>query len=181
MNKSFEIKKYSLSWSFIETVRRINLISDFSFSSSINAGQGDCDLELNLSIADTTFSLWQFLKIYVFTDIYPNWKLMYSWMITKLTWNITSWKETLTLNLLWLWSLLTFIYFKSWWNYAFSKNQDPAQTLKDIIDYFNTIYTWSWLNYWSNVVNYWSSINQAFNYNKCLDSINNTFKSSDNC
>jgi len=177
MNKTFELKKYSLTWSFIETVKKSNLISDFSFSSSINAWQGDCNLELNLSIWNTTFSLWQFLKIYVFTDIYPNWKLMYSWMITKITWNITNSKETITLNLLWLGSLLTFIYFKSWWNYAFNLNQDPAITLKAIIDYFNTIYTASRVNYGANVSNYWSSINQSFNYNKCLDSIQNTVNS----
>lgn len=173
MNKTFEIKKYSLTWTFLETIKKTNLISDFSFSSSINAWQWNCDLELNLSIWDTTFSLWQFLKIYVFTDIYPNWKLMYTWMITKITWNITSWKETLTINLLWLWSLLTFIYFKNGWSYAFSLNQEPALTLKAIIDYFNTVYTWVWLNYTTNIDNYWSSVNQAFNYNKCNDSINN--------
>lgn len=176
MNKTFEIKKYSLTWSFIETVKKTDLISDFSFSSSINAWQGDCDLELNLSIWDTTFSIWQFLKIYVFTDIYTNWKLMYTWMITKISWNITSWKETLTLNLLWLWSLLSFIYFKSWWNYVFNLNQEPATTLKAIIDYFNTVYSWSWLNYFSNCINYGSSVNNAFNYNKCFESISNITK-----
>ena len=174
MNKTFEIKKYSLTWIFLETVKKTDLISDFSFSSSINAGQWDCNLELNLSIWDTTFSVWEFLEIYVFTEIYPNWKLMYTWMITKINWDITSWKETLTLNLIWLWSLLTFIYFRSWWSYNFSLNQDPAITLKAIIDYFNTIYTGSWLNYSSNVVNYWSNINYTYNYLKCLDSLKNT-------
>ncbi len=174
MNKTFEIKKYSLTGSFLETIKRTNIISDFYFSSSINAWQWECNIEFNLSVWDTTFSLWQFLKIYVFTDIYPDWKLMYTWMITRINWNITNWKETLNISLLWLWSLLTFIYYKNWWNYNFSLTQEPATTLKDIIDYFNTIYTWSWLNYWSNVVNYWTSITQVFNYNKCNESLTNT-------
>lgn len=134
---------------------------------------------MNLEFWNSIFSLWNFLKIYIFTDIYPNWKLLYTWIISKIIWKITSWSETIELQLLGLWSLLNFIYFKSWWNYNFSLNQDPATILKTIIDYFNTIYTWVWLNYGSNVIDYWSSVNQSFNYHTCFSSIKNTINSTD--
>ncbi len=174
MNKTFEIKVYNLDWTFNKLVSRSDLMKDFYYTSAINEWQGNADIELNLSIWNNDFTLWQVIKVYIFTDIYPNWKIIYSGMITKMTWKITSWAESLTLNCIWLGSLLSFIYFKSWGNYAFTLNQEPATTLKAIIDYFNTKYTGTFLNYWANVSNYGSSVNLSYSYSKCLDALKNT-------
>ena len=114
MNKTFEIKRYNLTWTFLNPIKKDDLISDLSFSNSINSWQWDCNLEFNLSIWNNDFSLWDFWKIYVYTDIYPNWKLIYTWIINIIVWNITSWKESIAITLIWLWSLLTFRYFYSW-------------------------------------------------------------------
>lgn len=52
--------------------------------------------------------------------------------------------------------------------YVFTKNQSPDQTIKDVIDYFNSQYTWPLFSYsaW-NVLPYWSDINIEFNNTKC--------------
>lgn len=171
--KQYEVKIYELDWTFKETLLWTEIINDFSFSAQINWWQWEWIFELDKTFGNISYLIWDFVKVYVYTDDYTSWLLLYTWIINKITRKITGWIQTLQLSCLWLASILSFIYFYSW-SYAFNKNQDPAQTIKDVIDYFNTKYTAGWIGYsWWNISNYWSSINIDFNYTKCFDAIKN--------
>lgn len=174
--KQYEIKVYNLNWTLKETLLWSDVVTDFSYTSQINWWQGEANFVLNKKFSNNNYSIWNFLKVFVFTDYYPNWKLLYSWIINRITRKNTSWIESLQLTCLWLSSILNFLYFYSSW-YVFNKNQDPAQTIKDVINYVNTIYTGNWFSYsWWWIQNFWNNINIDFNYTKCFDSIKNIAK-----
>lgn len=172
MQKSYEVKIYNLDGGFKETLLWTSLITSFNYSSQINGWQWEATFELDKKFETTTYSIGDFVRVYVYTDSYPGGNLLYSGTVSRITRRITSGIETLKLTCIGLASILGFIYFYQG-SYVFNKNQDPAQTIKDVIDYFNTKYSGSWLSYsgW-NISNYGSSVNLDFNYSKCLDSIN---------
>lgn len=166
MNKKFEIKVYGLDWTFKRTLKGTERMSDFSFSSQINWGQGEVNIELNKDFWDLTYISWDFIQVYVFSDIYLTGKLIYTGCIQRIDRIYTSWISKINLVVLWIASLLTFI------NYNATKNQDPAQTIKDIIDYFNTKYAWNWLKYdWGFIENFGTNINITFTNKNLLDAI----------
>lgn len=171
MDKKFEIKVYWIDWTFKNTLKWSERITDISFTSQINWWQGESTIELNKPLEDTTYSSWDFARVYVFNDIYPNWYLIYTWIIQRIERKFQNWNEYISLICLWLASLLNFV------QYNATKNQDPWQTLKDIIDFFNTKYSWNWIKYdWWFINNYWSNINITFTNQNCFESINNLVK-----
>lgn len=171
MEKEFEYKLYWIDGAFKENINPLLIMNDISFSSTINWGQWELNLDFKADFSDTTFTISDVIEIYIYTDNYPNGLLLYSGVLSSITRNLVWGKIFLKLSFLWLSSLLSFIYYNQSW-YTFSENQDPAQTIKDIIDYFNTIYTWAWLSYsGGNISNYWTAINLDFDYTKCIDAI----------
>ena len=158
--KSYEFKVYWLDWTFKKTLNWDKLKSNISFNSSINWTQWQCNIELNFWVNDILwFNSSDIIKIYSYDDWFPSWKLIYTWQIQIIWKNYLSDTQNITLTVFWLWVLLNNLIFQSWWSQTFSKNQDPAQTVRDIINYFNTIYTWNWLNYTAtSIINYWSNI-----------------------
>lgn len=177
MFKKYEYKLYTYAWVFKETLPWAFILNDFNYSSSINAGQWDAYLELNKPFNYSNIILGDFIKVYVYSDNYLSWKLIYTWEVSRIERLLDYNKETIKLSLLWLWTLLNRVYARSGWSPTFTKNQDPAQTIKDIIDYFNTVYTWGWISYSGGwITNFWSNINISIDYRKCLDAINDIVK-----
>lgn len=172
MQKSFEIKIYQLNGTFKGNLKWSEIVRDFSFSQQINGGQGEATAELNKSFENATYSQGDFGKVTVFTDDNPNGLLIYTGIINKIERKYTDGIETIALKFLGLSSVLSLFPFYSA-SYTPNKNQDPAQTIKDIIDYANTKY--NWFSYsGGNIVNYGSNLNIDFNYTKCFDAIKNT-------
>lgn len=174
--KSYEIKAYSLAWVFKKTLPANKRKNEISFSSNINWPQWQLDINLNLSITDTLwFDHWDILKVYSYSDTYPNWKLIYTWQVQDIVKEYWENIQSVNITCFWLWTLLNSLIFKSWANLVFTKTQDPAQTIKDIIDYFNSVYTFWWLSYtWSSITNYGSSTTINFNYTDCFTALKNS-------
>jgi hypothetical protein len=97
--------------------------------------------------------------------------LIYTGIINKIERKYTDGIETIALKFLGLASVLSLFPFYSA-SYTPNKNQDPALTIKNIIDYANTKY--NWFSYaGGNIVNYGSNLNIDFDYTKCFDAIKN--------
>ena len=179
--KNYEFKVYWLDWTFKKTIDWEKVASDLSFTSNINWVQWQCNISLNYAIDDILwFSESDMIKIYVYDDLFPDWKLIFTWQIQIVEQNYVENQQSITLTCFWLWVLLNNLLFQSWWSRIFTKDQDPAQTVKDIIDYFNTIYTWSWLSYtWTSIIDFWSDINISFDNDSCFKSIKSIQKATE--
>jgi len=177
MNKSYEIKAYSIAWVFKTTLQASKRKNDINISSNINWPQGELNIELNLWINDTLwFSHSDILKVYSYSDVYPNWKLIFTWQVQNIVKQYWENIQSINISCFWLWTLLNELLFYSS-SFVFSKNQDPSTTIKNIIDYFNSVYTFWWLSYTAtSIVNYWSSVNIDFDYTNCYKAIDDTAK-----
>lgn len=171
MKKSFTVKVYWINGAFKKTLSWKEVIDCFEFSSQINGGQGEWTLVLNKEFGDTEISTGDIVKVYVYTDNNPSGVILYSGYISRLARKYTPQKNVIEYKMIWLSSILNFVYFYAAW-YSFNKNQDPAQTIKDVIDYFNTQYSaWFFSYSGGNIQNYWSNISLDFAYKNCRDSI----------
>lgn len=172
MNKQFAVKVYNLNWTFKKTLTGRDVIDWFSFTSQINGGQWEGILVLNKEFSSSDIVVWDVVRIYVYTDTYPNGRNIYTGYISRLTRKYSTSKNIIEYNMIGLASMLSFVYFNSS-GYIFNKNQDPAQTIKDVIDYFNSQYGGSFFSYsGGGVQNYGSSVSLDFNYTKSLAAIN---------
>lgn len=163
----FNYKVYQNDGTFKFTINPKSVKSDVNFSANENGGQGQLSLSL-----DYTFENWD-INNSDFIQIRKGINLIYTWVCQKVNRTITSDIQEINIPLLWLWTMPGYLLFYDAWYYVFTKNQDPAQTIKDIITWINSIYTWNWLNYdASSIPDYWSSQSFDFNYTNCLDAIN---------
>lgn len=173
--KNIEVKIYNLDGTFKETLKSNDKVSDFSYTWAINEWQGESEIELNRPFSSTSIIHWDVIRVYLFDD-YEVWRLIYTGIVNRITRKFTRGIETILISALWLGVLLSQVNFYSW-GYTFSVNQDPAVTIKAIIDYFNTKYAWNWLSYSDGLVEtYGSNINIAFDYTDCFDAIKNLVK-----
>lgn len=162
----FNYKVYSLSWTYKFTINEKDIKSDVRFTANNTWWQWQYQLLLNYSFENSNIVNTDIIKVYRDTV------LIYTWIVQDVVRTITNNYEQITLPLLWLWTLPTYILYKDWWSYTFTKTQDPAQTVRDIIDYINTVYTAWWLSYdWSSIVNYWTNVSIDFENDSCFDAL----------
>lgn len=172
MIKKYQVKYYEKDWTLKWVVNPKDIINSITFVNTKDWWQWDVSLQLNLDFEDSSFKNSDFVRIYEYDDDNKTWRLIYTWYISQIKRIATVNQEIIELTLLWLATLLNEVLFYQSWNYTFTKNQDPAQTIKDIIDYFNTKYTWNWLTYsWWYIINYWTSISIDFDYTDCYEAI----------
>jgi len=171
MKKEYQIKVYTKANVYIETIEPIDIISNISFSNNINSWQWNITLKINKSFNTTTYTQWNIVKISLFNTTFPTWKQVYLWFINEIKRIQTVTSQYIELWCVWIFWLLNNIIFDNGWK-AFTINDEPADTIKLIIDYFNTQYTGWILSYsWWNISNYWSNVNISFNYDNCFEAI----------
>lgn len=162
----FNLKIYDILWNFKDTIEVEELKNPLSFTAAENQWQWQCRLLLDFNFEDDLIVNTDVIRIYQDTT------LIYTGIVQDVIRKITNTYEEVEIPLLWLWTLWMYLLYKDTWSYVFSKNQDPSQTIRDIIDYINANYTWGWLSYdWSSIDNYWTSTDIDFEYNTCFDAI----------
>jgi hypothetical protein len=169
--KNYEIKIYQLDGTFKKTVSVTERVNNISFSSQINGGQGEAQIVLNTSFADSSYTIGDIAKIYCYSDIYTSGKLIYTGSIQRITRTISWGIETVALTCIGIASMLQFILFTDG-----TLNQDPSDTIEDIIDVFETKYSGIISYAWGKVDTYGTNISNAFLKRSCLDSINDITK-----
>ena len=171
VKKRYQIKIYSSANVYLETINPSEIISNIAFTSTLNSWQGNITIKVNTPFNTTIYSQWNLIKITLYDTNYPTGKQVYFWFINAIKRTQTITAQYIELTCVWIFGLLNNVLFKQT-SFNFTKNQDPAQTIKDIIDYFNTQYPWNLISYsWGWVINYWSSINLSFSYESCFSAL----------
>jgi hypothetical protein len=160
----YNYKVYSIDWSFKFPIPQTKIKEEVRFTSNINSWQWELVLLLDYNFENATIVNTDIIKVYLWTT------LLYTWIVQDVKRVITNNYEEIELPLLWLWTLATYILYNDSW-YTFTKSQDPSQTIKDIIDYINSVYTWSWLNYDTSIETYWTSVDIDFDYDTCFEAL----------
>jgi len=179
INKRFLIKIYNLDWTFKSSasISEDEIASDISYTENINGGQGMLKVLLNRNFNDTSIEKSNFVKVFMFDDNSPNWRLIYTWIIEAIKRIYTSNVNQIELICRGLWSLLTRLFFEKSSSKTFSENKDPGNIVKDVITYFNGVYTWNWLSD-TGVTLLWSNTSIDFDFTTCLEAIENLAESS---
>lgn len=165
MRKSYEVKIYELDGSFVQTMKASQCMNDFSFSSSINSGQSDCDIELDLPFGDSTYTEWLFAKVLCYDENNLEGVVIFTGQISKTRRTYTAGIEKINLTILGLPSLLNDVYFPN-----STKNQSAGQTVKDIIDHAATLYP-GWITYTTGIET-WPTVSLTFENKTCIEALN---------
>lgn len=167
MQKRYQIKVYQKDWTFKTNLRENEVLSWVSFSENINWGQWEISILLNRDFNNDEITESDFVKISLYDENFPNWKLVYTWIIEEINRIYKSSENKLELSCRGLSSLLTRFYFKSGVDYIFNKNEDAGAIFRSIVDYFNSVFPWNWLNKdW--IENTWVNSNIDFWYDTCF-------------
>ena len=131
----YNIKHYSKSKVFIQTIQTKKLVNISNFSSQANGWVWDLYITLDLKITNEDFNISDLIEVYY------KWDFIYSWYlldVNKLYWPKT---ETVTLDIVWYASLLS--------QYVLNQTYTDlaSNIVKDIIDKAN-------IEYWFNIFNY---------------------------
>ena len=131
----YNIKHYSKSKVFIQTIQTKKLVNISNFKSQVNWWFWDLYITLDLKITNEDFNISDLIEVYY------KWDFIYSWYlldVNKLYWPQT---ETVTLDIVWYASLLS--------QYVLNETYTDlaSNIVKDIIDKAN-------IEYWFNIFNY---------------------------
>jgi len=162
----YNIKIYSLDLVYKFTLNPKAVKNDIQFTASLNSWQWQVLLNLDKSFVYSEISNTDIVFIY------QNTTLIYQWIIQDVKRIINNNFEEIILPILWIWTLTSYILYRDSWNDTFTKNQDPSQTIKDIIDYINSIYAASFFSYdVSSIETYWTTVSIDFEKESCFSAL----------
>lgn len=173
IEKQYIVKLYDGSMNFLKVIPAWIITNDISFKETIDAGQWELKLNLVLPIDTNYFENVRYCKIYMNDNQGTENLLIYSWRLSQVQRQYSNQKENITVIFLSLWSLLDTVILRNWTDPTFSKTGDPANILKFIIDYFNTVYSWILSYTAESIDNYWSSITIQFDWISCQKALKN--------
>ncbi len=144
--KQYQLKVYSIAWTYKTTISQNKIFSEISFSSQINWWQGKLNINIALEFDNTDFDFWDVVKVYCYDDNHTTWKQIYLGFVNEIN-RIQSNNEIyIQISLIWMAWMLSNILFDSSWK-VFTKTDEPATILQSIIDYFNTQVGGNWISY----------------------------------
>jgi len=170
----YNIKIYNLDWTYKFTLNTKAIKNDIAFSASINSWQWQLSLKLDKAFIDTSLVNTDIIKVYNKTT------LIYTGIVQAIIRVVNSDFEEISLPILWIWTITSYILYRDTWSATFTKTQDPSQTIKDIIDYLNTIYMAWFFSYDSNSIEmYWTSVAIDFDNVSCFKALQQCIKITD--
>lgn len=177
IEKEYIVKVYDKNMNFMKIIPTSIIINDISITETINAGQWQLTLNLNLPLETNYFDGVRYCKIFESDNKGNNNLLIYSWYISQIQRLFSNQSENIKVIFLWLSSLLSNVVYRNWnGDIKFSITDDPSNIIKWIIDYFDTKYTWilSYTN--DSIQTYWETITIEFKGVSCLDAIEQVLK-----
>lgn len=137
MTKFYQYKIYDKSNAYKTTLDPKKVMSDIGFSQNINGTQGEINIEMNLPFDNNYFLQGDLVKIWEYSDLNKSGRQIYYGWVSKIDRVQDQSSQKIVLVCLGIGTLLKKIIFDNGTK-TFDLNQDPAETLKDIIDYVNT-------------------------------------------
>lgn len=183
-NKKFTIKFYDNNGTtYLKTLNRSEVKGVPSFTSQINGGYGQCNLDLNLPFDDygegSFIDFMNVVKIYIQDESNPLGRLVYSGFISSYQPYLESSRQGVKVTLLGFVSLLSFGYYKNGSNYVVNHSSvDPAVIFKAIADHFSSVYPAGLIGYDSGgqtIFTVGTNVSYEFNEDKWLDALQNAF------
>lgn len=174
IEKQYIVKVYDKEMNFLKVIPAWIITREISITETIDAWQGELTLEVNLPIDTNFFDEAMFLKVYVNNSQWMADLLIYTGQISQIQRLFSNDKENIRIVCLSLRALLwNVVLRKNDWDPKFSKTWDPANILKFIIDYFDSVYPWliSYTN--ESIEDYWTSITIEFDKISCQKAIKN--------
>lgn len=163
--KQYQIKVYDKALNYKSTINPWKIMSEISFTNTMNGWQWNMTIQLDMDFDDTTYVLSDIARVYIYDDN-NNGTLIYSWFVSKVNRIQTSNRQNIELELIGL-SWLLAKYYVSW-----VRNEDPSKTIRDFVDWFNTNF---WVNIFSydvsSIVDYWTVTNTDIWKTDCLSAI----------
>lgn len=173
IEKQYIVKLYDGSMNFLKVVPAWIITNNISFKETIDAGQWEVKLNLVLPIDTDYFDDVRYCKIYMNDNKSTTNLLIYSWRLSQIQRQYSNQKENITVVFLSLWALLDTVILRNSGDPTFSKTGDPANIVKFIIDYFNTVYSWILTYSNDSIQTYWSSITIQFEWISCQKALKN--------
>lgn len=178
--RTYNAKVYQSDGTFISEINKKIILSDISFRSSINSGQGALVLDVvsQFDSPPTWASFNNFIKIFcvkVEKKIQTE-ELLFTGFISQIEHNLQGSNESMKITALSLGSILGLALYKDGSNFDVVKSDDPAVIAQDIISKTNAIIGTSWLTASANVETVGTSVSYTFSKKKLLDSMNQTLK-----
>lgn len=174
IEKEYLVKAYDKNFNFIKIIPGGVITDDVNLTESINQGQGQLVLNLNLPIDSDYLEDVKFIRLYMSDNRGTENKLLYTGYLSKYSRLFSNNKENIQATFLSLYSLLSEVYFKRNGSEEFTIEWvEPATVIKEIIDYFNGFYPWliTYTDY--SIVNYGSNVNVEVHGNKCNEVLEN--------
>lgn len=155
MGKKYNIKVYSPDGTFLKNVPETLLKSRISFSSVLDGGQGELNIELALDPFDmpSWIDIFNFVRVYQFDENNMDGRLIYTGAISQRVPFANEVTEGINIVCLGLYSFLNNVFYKlsatNWTRTVVAT--DPGNIVKDIIDRFNIYFPPSsgteWIGY----------------------------------
>lgn len=169
LQKAYNVKIYDLSGSFERVLTEKKIMNDVSFSGQLGGGQGEVSIQLAESVDSDIVAYNNLIRIYE-SDTQNDGVLIYTGIVTNIVRISESGREYIEVRAVGLSSMLTWLYFNQS-GYTFTKNQEIALTIKNVVDYFTTVYPGLITYTGTSIENTWVTSNTSFEYTKCLDAI----------
>lgn len=173
IEKQYIVKLYDGSMNFMKVVSPSIITSDIAITETINAWQGQFNLNLKLPIDTNYFDNVRYCKVYMNDNTWRTDLLIYTWYISQIKRLFSNNSENIQAIFLSIYSLLDDVILRKNWDSTFSRTADPSVIVKEIIDYFSTIYPWilSYTN--DSIQTYWKTITIRFEWISCQKALKN--------
>lgn len=169
IQKEYMIKLYDQHLNFVKVCPVSIVTNDISFSESINSGQGELTLNLNLPIDTNYFENVKYIKVFVNDSQGLEDHLIYSGYLSKYVRIYSNNRENIQAHFLSLFSLFNEIYYKQGGETTFRKKWDPAEILREIVDQVKEAYPNLFSYTAESIVNYGQSVELEIKDKKCGD------------
>jgi hypothetical protein len=161
--KRYEYKLYDRAGTF-KTVLTPLVTNQIRFSSQINGGQGEMTIDLNINFDYTGVIRTDIIKVWCFSDTFPEWTLIYSWFVSQIERRYEKSKSLVSLKVLGIASLLS----KMTVNASYAS--DPSAIISSILSTYNTIRTGIDITA-GTLETAWFTHTTTFSWTTCIDAI----------
>lgn len=174
IQKEYIVKTYDKNNNFVKIIPMSIITNDISYTESINAWQWQLVLNLNLPIDTDFFDNIKYVRVYCSDNRTLNDELLYAWYLSQYSRLFSNNKENVSATFLSIYSLLSDVVFQNNWTDEFTLEWvEPSAVIKQVIDYFNTQYSWLITYTEYSIVEYSWVVNVECKNNKCNEVISN--------
>ncbi len=144
------------------------LMNEPGFTAEKNGGQGEMTIELAVAFSNADYAPGDIVRAYEISAFHPSGVLVYTGVVYRIA-RYAETGERIVLRCAGLASVFSRLLHKSGSSYSFAVNQDPAETVRDIVARLNTEYPL--FSAGSDIVDAGTSYAYDFDSTDCFDSV----------